>query len=661
MTTWADLHAGDVVQARTGGYWQVTRWEDVAGARWLAGGGGGRQRLFTLAPVDGSRPPITAPHVLSDPVHRVFEYDRSAEATAITALAAAFSVTTMEENLMDTPIPTPAACAHPPEAVSKLKGGKIVCTECFATLHDPATGEPVPVDSAAVALAGGGQLDGIVPPYVGVDDSGTEYTIAARDRLAACAAGIHPIVSLTSGPTPGELRCGACGAVLGVGAPAPAPAPGPDPGYRVVDNRSSAEATAAAIGGVVAPAWLNDALIESGTSVGSALAELTDLAYRAVAFDEAPATVANVIARPVASLPPTAVTQVNEPAPPVVAPAVVDAFSDPAGSYEVKRDRWKRYLLPDPVTGEERAWTRASTLARVLSDEYNLTGWKCRMTAIGIAKSEDLAAGVLAIKDPDEPEAKKELKSIVAKAMERAESSRGATLGTALHTFTHRLDRGEPLDSFGAPKSIRADLVEYQATLTRYGLSVVPDLIERIVICPELGAAGTFDRILAQHPGPFSQCPLTVSDLKTGKSVDWSWLDWAIQLSIYANATHMWDPVTSSYVELPDRTVLDRDRALVVHLPVGKSSGVVYGVNLIEGWDAAHLAERVRVIRNSGKGYGWSIAPVNPEALLIQRVAHADGNELARLWDRHHPRGEWTDAVAHAAAERVARLQEVPL
>lgn len=589
MITWADLHAGDVVQARTGGYWQVQRWEDVKAARWLGAGGGGRQRVFTLAPIDGSRPPVTAPHVLSDPVSRVFEYDRSAEQAAAMALAAQFSITLVEESLVTEPSPTQLACTHPDDAVSKLKGGKVICTECFATLFDPADHEPAPVDPATVA-APPGALDNIVPPYVGVDSSGIEYTIPARDRKGACDAGIHPKALLQF---EGERMrgCGACGLMF------PATEPQPD------------EATAV-------ETW----------------ADLPD--------------------------------QLPMPGPvTVVEPAAVepDVFADPAGSYEVKRDQWGRYLLPDPYEGHERPWTRASTLARALADEYNLTGWKLRMVAIGIARNADLAAGVLAIRDPEESESKKTLKELVGKAMERAESSRGATLGTALHNFTHRLDRGEPLAMLRAPEPLDKDLVEYQATLTRYGLGVVPDLIERIVVCPELGAAGTFDRILSQTPGPFSPCPLTVSDLKTGKTVEWSWLEWAIQLAIYANATHMWDPAAQAYIPMPPREVLDRDRALIVHLPVGKATGTVYGVNLIEGYEAAKLAERVRSIRNSGKGYGWSINPVNPEALLIYRVSQADGNELARLWDRHQPRGEWTPAVAHAAEERVARLQSVPM
>lgn len=652
MTTWGDLRAGDVVQARTGGHWQVQRWADVDRPRWLVAGGG-RGREFTIAPVDNSRPAITAPHELSDPVARVFQYPEPADLhNATMALAAAFQLTIIEESIMSDP--PPSTCTHPPEAVSHLKTGAIVCTECFTTLHAPAVPEPVPVNAAAVASPTGVLAD-IVPPYEAIDPSGVRYTIPARERINACAANIHPVLSVQWEGD--RLRgCGACGLVfpnyaLDIASVVPAtPGPGPCP-----------DGGACHHGCGVGPCWrVSNAGPLTGAYPGDQWpANVTNLNIDYAAMVEAANTNVDSPDRVHAVGGPAVV--VSEPEPDEAA-AVEDVFADPAGtSYEVKRDRWKRYLLPDPVTGEERAWTRASTLARALADEYNLTGWKLRMVALGIAKNKDLAAGVLALKDPHEGDDKKTMKSLVGKAMERAESSAGATYGTSLHNFTHRLDRGEPLDKLGAPDPLDKDLAEYQATLRRYGLGIVPELIERIVICPELGAAGTFDRILTQRPGPFSPTPLTVADLKTGKTVDWSWLEWAIQLAIYANATHMWDPATRSYVPMPPREVLDRDRALIIHLPVGKAKGVVYGLNLIEGWEAAHLAERVRVARNNGKGYGWSIEPVDAEALLVYRVSQADANELARLWDRHHPKGEWTPAVEHAAAERVARLQEVPL
>lgn len=600
LTTWSELHSGDVVKARTGSYWRVVGWVDAPTTRWLAAGGGGAERVFTLAILDGSREPITAPHRLSDPVDRVFELDRTEDRNALTALGAAFTYSTISEEEAPVTIDKPAECAHPANEISTLKTGAVICTGCFATLT-PAPAGAIPAGPELPAPIAPIE----VPPYAAMDSSGVEYQIPARDRKGACDAGIHPQSALGAVERVEGIwarPCSSCGLVMAL-----------TPGY-------------------VADLGLDQPVVVDALAAGPGSAALPDVtaAYQAAA---------------------AALVSVVEPAP--VAPAV-DVFADPAGFREVKRDRWGRYVLPDPHTGVERGWTRASTLARVLADEYNLERWKRRQTARGVALNKDLIAGIVACDVED----KKTLNELVDKAMERAESSSGATLGTALHNFTHRLDRGEPLASLRAPDPLGADLVEYQATMKRHGLTTVPGLVERIVVCPALGAAGTFDRIWQQRISYGSERPLTVGDLKTGRSVDWSWLEWAIQLAIYANATHMWDPSTNSYVEMPPPSVLDRDRALVLHLPVGQATGQVYGVNIIEGWEAAQVAEQARQYRNSGKGYGWLITPADPTALLVHRVSQADGPELARLWERHHPAGEWTEAVAAAAAERVARLTE---
>jgi hypothetical protein len=674
MTTWGDLHAGDVVKARTGSAWQVQRWEDVAGQRWLAAGGGGRERVFTLAPVDGSRAPITAPHVLSDPVVRVFEHDQQETRTAMTALSAAFSLTILSEGEAPmTQTGTQTGCRHPDEQRSNLKDGRIYCTSCFTGighLSDPvldqqlgeAAGLAVPASTVpivhppqcvcprpeCVARFGDAVRPPAptlieVPPYQGLDASGVEYIIPARERREACDKGIHPVSALGPPTSLAPLSisrmwvrpCSACGLVMALTA-----------GY-VTEL------------GLDQPVTLNVLDPMPPAQVDLQPLNPWDPARDKTALPLVPAQPAQT---PVAPMDPA--TDPVAPAGPATAVTVttdrpagpVDVFADPAPHFPVKRDRWGRYVLPHPVTGVEQGWTRASTLARAMADEYHLTRWKQRMTGRGVALNRDLIAGFAAA-DADD---KATMNSLVEKAMERAESSAGATLGTALHNFTHRLDRGEPLSALRAPDPLGADLVEYQATLKRHGLTVVSDLIERIVVCPQLNAAGTFDRIIGQRPGPWSSCPLSVLDLKTAKSMEWGWLEIAVQLAIYSNATHMWDPASGTYIPMPPREVLDRERALVLHLPVGVATGTMYGVNLIEGWEAALVSEQVRQYRNSSKGYGWLVNPVDPAALLLHRVSQADGPELARLWERHYPAGEWTDAVAQAAELRVARLGSVP-
>lgn len=343
-----------------------------------------------------------------------------------------------------------------------------------------------------------------------------------------------------------------------------------------------------------------------------------------------------------AGLNPTIIEETTLPADPFSAPS--------APAAKVKTDRWNRYLLPDPETGKERAWTRATTVARTLADEYNLTRWKLRQVAKGMALRPDLVAGAAAA-DPDAD--KGTLDGIAEKAMERAGSSAGATLGTALHAFAARLDAGEAFARLDAPDALHADLCEYIDTMKRHRLR--PEYVERLVVVPALGVAGTLDRIVRQPPGEAKAAPLAVLDLKTAKSIDFSMLEIAIQLAIYANASLMWDPARQAYDPMP--ADVDKTRALVLHLPVGKAHGQIYGVNIIDGARYAGLAMQVREARSAGKGMCWLVDP-EPADLALHRVARAaDRGELARLWDQLHPQGLWTEEIGAAAMARLAEIK----
>lgn len=324
---------------------------------------------------------------------------------------------------------------------------------------------------------------------------------------------------------------------------------------------------------------------------------------------------------------------------------VADQFESAAPP--VKRDRWGRYLLPDPETGEEQPWTRVTTLARTLADEFGLTAWAKRMVAKGVAMRPDLIASASAASASD----KGTLDGIVEAAMETAGASGGRNLGTALHKFTERLDRGEPMASLGAPPPLDADLIAYAGALKAGGFTVDAGGVERIVCVPELGVAGTLDRVVALRGGG-----LAVLDLKTAKDVSYSWLEIAIQLACYARATHVWDAAASRWLPMPSN--MDRDRGLVLHLPAGKGRAQVYGVNLIKGWAAAVLAAEVRGARSDAKNLAWLVEPDDPAAVALHKVTNAASQtELAELWEQFNRRGLWSEEVNAAAHARMASLQ----
>ena len=244
---------------------------------------------------------------------------------------------------------------------------------------------------------------------------------------------------------------------------------------------------------------------------------------------------------------------------------------------EPKRDRWGRYVLPDPDTGKERSWTRATTVAGTLADRYGLEKWAQRNTVLGLGLRQDLYA-LAASCTPDD---KDQLNRIVDQAQDAAKAHSGSNLGTALHRLTERIDSGEQLD---VPDTWKPDVDAYCQTLADTAVRIHPEWIERIVVSPQYGIAGTLDRLVTING------QLTVADLKTGQDVvNYGMGEIAVQLAIYANATHVWNG--SGYDPMPP---VDKTNAVVIHLPVGQGRCDLHNVDIQAGMTALELALSVR-------------------------------------------------------------------
>lgn len=247
------------------------------------------------------------------------------------------------------------------------------------------------------------------------------------------------------------------------------------------------------------------------------------------------------------------------------------------------------------------AWTRATTVASTLADRFGLEQWAKRNVAYGIGVRQDLYARA-ASTNPDD---KKAFNDIVEQAEEAAKSRSGANLGTALHSWTERLDRGEEV---AIPDPWRADLDAYTATLHTAGITVLPGYVERIVVIPQLHVAGTLDRIVT-HPA--WQLP-RIGDVKTGADpLRYGAGDIAVQLALYAGATHIWkgsaDEVPRDRwgryllpepADAPDEyepmLEVDRETAVVIHLPVGTGTCQLHSLDIAAGREAVRKAMWVR-------------------------------------------------------------------
>jgi len=350
-----------------------------------------------------------------------------------------------------------------------------------------------------------------------------------------------------------------------------------------------------------------------------------------------------------------------------------DPPSLPPGATEedgVRRDRYGRYLLPHPTSGREAPWTRVTTFAKTISDTYTLNMWGRRMSVKGLTMRPDLYA-LAASTSLDNRDA---LNKIAEQAAEVAGSKTAASLGTALHSFTEVYDRGEDPQ---VPSPWDADVRAYAAALEAEGLAVVPDLIERIVLCQRYSVAGTFDRVFrvtrphvveigdwafGLEPGE-----LVMGDLKTGRDLSYGWGEIAVQLALYANADRMWDPADRVHRAMPE---VRKDVAVVVHLPVGQAKATVYDVDIAAGWQAAELCAQVRNWRKvQGLAVPRLAATVTPSGAvavevppeLADRIATARTfADLSAIWREVTVEGTrpeaWTPALAALGATRRAAI-----
>lgn len=309
---------------------------------------------------------------------------------------------------------------------------------------------------------------------------------------------------------------------------------------------------------------------------------------------------------------------------------------------EPARDRWGRYLLPDPTTGAIRSYTRTTTLAKALSDTSALERWGKRMVAKGLTLRPDLA-DVVAMTELDDRDT---LDSMCAAAMEAAGAGGGAAAGAELHGLTERVDLGE-LRLTDVPDEHVDDVRAYVWTMARAGVEILPEHVERIIVQPGLEVAGTYDRMVRLPDGR-----LVIADLKTGKDLGYAWGDIAIQLAIYAHAPVVWSWAREDWDPMPAE--LDRTVGLVMHLPVGHATCTLWEVDLAAGWEAAQLAADVRAWR--GRRSLAQVFTGRPAAAgLAERIQRAVSvTALEALWvaEREH----WTPEHIEAAKRRKSAL-----
>ena len=270
--------------------------------------------------------------------------------------------------------------------------------------------------------------------------------------------------------------------------------------------------------------------------------------------------------------------------------------------YSISRDRWARpYVSQDggPLKFEKGkatptnavGYTRVSTLSGALDDSSGLIDWSAANAAIGVVRNRSVFAQLSAIasahRDPwNVPEAKKQLKPLVARAQQSAGSDDASGLGTAFHELTEMIDNGQEPEFI--PEQFKPWIEKYREAMADWE---VLDC-EPFVVCDELQSAGSLDRLMRHRKSG----QVLVGDVKTGKSDPQYPLKVSVQVAAYAHSER-YDQATGKRTPLhPD---IDLTAGVLIHAPVrsARPRCTLYPLDLVAGWELAKLAVRVRELR----------------------------------------------------------------
>lgn len=345
---------------------------------------------------------------------------------------------------------------------------------------------------------------------------------------------------------------------------------------------------------------------------------------------------------------------------------------------KVTYDGYGRYKLPSPSTGRPTGFSRATTIASTLEETYNLNRWKRRQAVKAIFKALaatdipapqaaaadafDVAGGIdmtQALRDAQEAfrtENDKALDNAVDWLDNLTGGRDAAELGEAVHAWLEAVDAGTVLPA-QVPEQFQPYVKAYRDVLRRHGLVAMAQYVERIVLNDqgEETVVGTIDRIyLVVTTGA-----LVLGDVKTSKTLEYSWLAYAVQFAVYGYATKMFAADGSGWEPMPE---LDLSACYCLHVPSDQPErAACITFDLFWGGTtmvASLEARRLRKAAAKAVPFVHEIPVPSKEALRYVEARDAllditDAAALGDIWETYQD--VWTDDLTELG-EHVAQL-----
>jgi hypothetical protein len=299
---------------------------------------------------------------------------------------------------------------------------------------------------------------------------------------------------------------------------------------------------------------------------------------------------------------------------------------------KVPRDQWDRYLMPHldgTKPARNKGFTRVSTIKSGLSNQTGIKIWTGEKIVEGLGQDTELVeASMRAAKLVDPEDRKRALRKIADRAFVVGGGKDRSGKGTEFHEVTEQINRGDHVGNFDG-NSLNAELTAYYRMLSDNDVQILPDMLERQVLCP-YNMAGTFDNMVRWWNPDTEEWELCIADLKTGRDLSLGWLEILMQLWSYANAYGLW--TTTDVTTAADGTITDvqgyyepmplelrKDKALIFHVPLdGTATLYVLDLSGVERYVAA--AVEAKRANAEAKHKVRKIGTVAPAAFVEQPI-----------------------------------------
>lgn len=299
---------------------------------------------------------------------------------------------------------------------------------------------------------------------------------------------------------------------------------------------------------------------------------------------------------------------------------------------KVPRDQWDRYLMPHldgTKPARNKGFTRVSTIKSGLSNQTGIKVWTGEKIVEGLGQDTELVeASMRAATIVDPEDRKRALRKIADRAFVVGGGKDRSGKGTEFHEITEDINRGlSRVDITEAHPHLGPELTAYYRMLIDHDVQILPDMLERQVLCP-YNMAGTFDNMVRWWNPDTEEWELCIADLKTGRDLSLGWLEILMQLWSYANAYGMW--TTTDVTTAADGTITDvqgyyepmplelrKDKALIFHVPLdGTATLYVLDLSGVERYVAA--AVEAKRANAEAKHKVRKVGTVTPAAFVEQ-------------------------------------------